>query len=350
MATDGSVARTNGVTYDAAQERRLAAVKAAPGGSGPFATLAGRRVNGVGLAVSVGGSPESVTVTPGAGTIYDPIFAGGGYDFEIPASVNLSLPARPSSGQSRIDLIVARVYDPDIGLGSVREVKIERVGGSPAASPSTPSAPAGSLALATLTVPNSGSITVTSSTARSVAAGGIIPVATTAFRDNLAAYAGMSVWNAQTSRMEVYTGSAWAPIAGGQFVRHLRTSNQPISSSSNTGVYYSTADVPDTSLWTVGSSSPWPFTCVRAGVWRVTFSVRWDANATGRRGLYVFVNGSQTEEGNDSAPGAAYFYRQQVVIERRFSAGDTVGAQVFQSSGGTLNIVGGTASFSRVGD
>lgn len=210
MATDGTVHRWNStdIKYKADQERRLFSPLYAPGGSGDFSMMTGRRVNGGGLQVAVSGSPEQVTVSPGAGVLSA---AGVGYAFEVPTAVPLSLPARPGAGQTRSDLIVARLYDPDIGLGGVRELKIERLSASQPV-------PDGCLVLATLTVPSSGSISVTPSDGRTVAAGGVLPVATTARRDALAAYAGMTVWNSQVSRLQVYTGTAWVSIAPEQTV------------------------------------------------------------------------------------------------------------------------------------
>lgn len=223
MATDGTVSRWNAdsVThlpaYPASDERLLDSPELMPGPStAPFSAKSGRRVNGAGLVVSVGGSPEAWTVTPGAGVIYDNANATAGpWKFAIPASKSANLPARPGVGLSRVDLLVARIYDVDVLGSGAREIKIEHVPGTPSASPSTPATPALSLVLATLNVPNAGAISVTQSTARVVAAGGILPVATTAERDALAtagiAYSGLVVANAQApgKRLERFDATAW---------------------------------------------------------------------------------------------------------------------------------------------
>jgi hypothetical protein len=155
------------------------------------------------------------SVTAGAGVIYDSAFASQApWEFEIDNGVAaVAFPARPGVGTSRIDLIVARIYDVDISVGSVREVKIERVNGAASATPSAPALPALSLLLATCTVPNAGAITVVSTTAVTTAAGGILPVATTAEMDALktsgTAYRGMVVDNAQTGSLHRYDGTNW---------------------------------------------------------------------------------------------------------------------------------------------
>lgn len=215
MATDGYVNRWNGVAYPAASERLLGSALLMPGPAGePFSARSGRRVGGSGLTVTVGGSPESATVTSGAGVIYDSGFAAQGpYVFELPASKSVALPARPASGQSRIDLVIARVYDSDAGVGAAKELKIELVAGVPGASPSAPTLPALSLELARLTVPASGTVAVTGSSRRSVAAGGILPVATTAERDAIASpWRGLVVDNAQTNSLERFDGTAWKAL------------------------------------------------------------------------------------------------------------------------------------------
>ena len=220
MVSDGYARRWNGVQYDGAQERRLDSVMVAPGGAGPFSGLPGKRVNGAGLVVSIAGSPEQVSVTAGGGVIVDAGSDAGVWTFEIPQSVTVAGEiSRPGSGQSRIDWVVARLYDTDSGLGTQKDVKLERWAGSAGSSPSDPTIPDGAvyLRLATLTVPASGTaITVTATTDRTAAAGGVVPMST-ARRDALAEagalYAGFALYNTTSKQLEVYDGSIF--LSGG---------------------------------------------------------------------------------------------------------------------------------------
>lgn len=222
MATDGMVNRWNGVAYPAADERRLASMGQMPGStSAPFSARGGRRVNGAGLAVTVSSTGNgSVTVGAGPCRIYDPSYATqGAWDAEFPNAVGpLALSARPSSGQSRIDLVVARIYDSDLPPMAVREAKIEIVPGNPGTTPSAPGKPALSEVLGTLTVPSSGTISFTQSPARAVSAGGILPVATTAEMDDLKtggiAYPGLTVYNVQTKGLFTYDGDEFQGDSG----------------------------------------------------------------------------------------------------------------------------------------
>lgn len=220
MATDGMASWIDltDPKYAAADLRRLDSLMKMPGGpvSAPFSSKSGRRVNGAGLQVSIGGSPESWTCTPGPCEVYDPGYSTqGGWSVEIPNATTGTIGARPSTGQSRIDLIVVRVYDNGaIGSGP-SEVKVERLPGNPGTSPVAPTPPAGSITfeVARLTVPATGSVTVTHSTERTVAAGGVLPVPTTAAMNKLktdnVAYEGMVVNNAQTKSLHRYDGTNW---------------------------------------------------------------------------------------------------------------------------------------------
>ncbi len=350
MATDGYAHRWNGVEYNASAERLMGSVLLMPGSASAFSARGGRRVNGAGLAVSVGGSPEQVSVTAGAGVIFDSGSASNGpWLFEIDSTKTLSLPARPSTGQSRIDLVVARVYDSDTGLGSAKELKVERVAGTPSATPSEPTSPASSLILARMLVPDTGSITVTPNPVRTVAAGGVLPVSTTAVRDSLSAYGGLVVWNEQTVRLERYDGTAWAALNAAAYVRRDRATSQGIPDQATTGVNITDATMPNDGLWTYSSTAPYEYTCQSAGFYMVVFSVQWDANTNGRRGLYVYVNGTQTPEGSDGLPGGTYAYRQQVIAAQYFNQGDTISARVYRSGGGSLPIVASKVAFVRTG-
>ncbi len=207
---DGHVARLNAVEYAAQAERLLDAVLLTPAGS-----LQGRAgIRPGGLAVSIGGSPESVIVAPGVGVINTGSNADGSYRFAIPAAVSKPLGARPSAGTSRIDLVVARVLDADIPALSTtqREVQIEIVTGIPGAAPNAPALPPASLLLKQLTVPASGSIAVGGIVPRTVASGGVLPVASVAERDALPAYDGLVVYVEAIDDLQVRRDGAWVTV------------------------------------------------------------------------------------------------------------------------------------------
>lgn len=223
MATDGEVSFWDGVAYNAVDFRQLDSPLLMPGpASAPFSSRSGRQVNGAGLAVTVAPAGNgSVSVSAGAGVIYDNAHAiQGAWRFTIPtAKTGIALPARPGVGTSRIDLVVARIYDSGIGVGAVKEVKIEVISGAAAASPSAPALPALSFELGRLTVSatSGAAIPLVSTTQVTTAAGGILPVATTTERNALVtagiAYRGLVVDNAQTGNLEKFeSGTTWRTL------------------------------------------------------------------------------------------------------------------------------------------
>lgn len=221
MATDGMAGFWDGVAYPAQAERLLTSIDAMPGPvSAPFSARSGRRVNGSGLSVSVSSTGNgSVTVSPGPGQVYSSAHAGHGrWSFYIPNSVGpLTLGARPATGQTRVDLVVAQLYDSGIGVGAVKEVKIEVVPGQAGVSASAPAVPALSMLLDTLTVPATGAISHTQSTDVVVAAGGVLPVQTAAEKNKLktdgVAYRGLVVDDAQAGALFRYNGDGWDELA-----------------------------------------------------------------------------------------------------------------------------------------
>lgn len=211
---DGIASRFNTDSYTADDERRLDWVQAWPGGN--QLPRPGRRP-GPGLSLTVGGSPESVTVSPGH--LIVPDGSTTAYKVVIPNAVTKALAARPASGTSRYDIVAAHVYDTDVHPSdtTLREVDIEVFTGTAGATPVAPTLPTntGILSLGTLTVPATGTISVSPGPQRTVAAGGILPVASQAERDAISpVYDGMVVYREDTDVLEVRAAGKWRPLAG----------------------------------------------------------------------------------------------------------------------------------------
>lgn len=241
MATDGPVSRWNGVEYSGDDERLLHSALLMRSGSGAFAARSGRRPGG-GVPTADG---LTITVPADSGVIYDASFGGGPWLWALPAAKAVTLSERPGSGSSRIDVIVARIYN--ISDPVQRELKIEVVQGAAGSTPSKPTLPPMSAEVATVTVPASGALTIVANTTRTVAAGGVLPVATTAERDALPApHAGLTVYNEQTSQIEVHDGvGRWSSAAGATPTRILgRSAAIPLPSSTTVLVNQAMQDLP----------------------------------------------------------------------------------------------------------
>jgi hypothetical protein len=134
-------------SYGAVRDRELLASIFGPGVRSSNQLIVSPRAAGANLSVDVSGGQLVIAGTDTAGQGY--------YMCGAPAGIaaNLAINGPPPAGQSRIDRIVARVYDTAVIGGSTNGWTIEVVEGTPAVSPTAPALPPSSLALARVTVP-----------------------------------------------------------------------------------------------------------------------------------------------------------------------------------------------------
>lgn len=130
------------------------------------------------------------------------------------ASVNVPITAADGSNP-RKDLIGVRVRDSEYsGVSNVGEIIV--VTGTPAASPSEPTAPANFLTLALVDVA-AGATSITTANItdrrRTVAALGGVIVCTSTTRPTVNLWEGMTIFERDTNQMLIYSGSAWEHVA-----------------------------------------------------------------------------------------------------------------------------------------
>ena len=351
---DGPVMWLNNVDFTAADLRLLQTALLQPvHNNRAFGARSGKRPNMVGLSVSVNSAatPETATIVAGSGVIFDTNSPSvGPYLFALRSTTTKQLPARPSSGLSRIILVVARVYDVDANIGTTREMSIEFVSGTPASTPTEPSLPAMSLLLATIVQPDSaGSYTVTQARQRTVAAGGILPVDTTAERDALNAWDGLTVANAETGRLETWFGSAWRTPDSSRFLRRVSSAS---GGSQTIPAGLATKLAPNTSEEAVNTVATWAsgeYTIQTAGIYRFGATAVMDSESTGRRALLIYINDNEQIESTSGVPASSYPYRMQVFIEKRLAVGDRIGARVFHNVSAGLAATASAVTLTLVG-
>jgi hypothetical protein len=139
-------------TYPAAVDRQLIAAGLETGVLGLNELAVTQRAAGANLSVDVAAGRAVVPVTdaPNLGSAL----------CVSTAINNLIVAGAPGAGTSRIDLVIARVYDASIIGGSINGWQLEVVTGTPAASPAVPATPASSIVLARIAVA-SGQVSVT---------------------------------------------------------------------------------------------------------------------------------------------------------------------------------------------
>jgi hypothetical protein len=189
--------------------------------SAAFAKPPSSAVNGEGGVIPSATSPfaltsngtssnPSVAVAPGQCVVVNSV--GGTYVATLPSSVTVSLDLPlPSGGNTRKDLVCARVIDQEAGDGSglSNRLRLETVTGTSAASPTTPSAPAGWLALWVVTVTSAGTLTFSDVRSYTRGVGGVRFVQANDTRDgshtgDLRIFA--------TGKIDFWTGTAWVSI------------------------------------------------------------------------------------------------------------------------------------------
>lgn len=90
------------------------------------------------------------------------------------------------------------------------------------------------------------------------------------------------------------------------------------------------------------SSSTSRFTCQVPGLYAVTGYITWDVNSTGARGAFLRFGGSTYLAGEVSAAAVSPDNdRSCVSTQYRFAVGEYVELVGYQSSGGSLNALGG---------
>jgi hypothetical protein len=117
-----------------------------------------------------------------------------------------------------------------------------------------------------------------------------------------------------------------------------RTSVLATTSGASVWVAWDTVDYNVGGVFDV--AKPARLTAPIAGKYLITASVRWDANATGRRALAIAYNDAlQITRSNVSALASALYSPEQTATTvYKMNAGDWVGAYVMQDSGGNLNL------------
>ncbi|MCW2758054.1 MAG: hypothetical protein JWO46_1800 [Nocardioidaceae bacterium] len=210
-STDGVAIRLSNADgtnlYTPGDERAMEAAHWMVGAS-PKRARPGVRPGG-GLTISVATGPERFQIQPGVGVVSDNNI-GTDYTFAVPTLIERNI-TRPGSG-TRNDLIIARILDKEIHGGDVYyRFTVDVLPGTPALP--TPSPNYGFLVLGQAAVPSSGTIVISAPPQRTVASGGILPVASTAERDALVGvYDGLQVYVEDIDTAYLRVNGAWAQI------------------------------------------------------------------------------------------------------------------------------------------
>ena len=124
----------------------------------------------------------------------------------------------------------------------------------------------------------------------------------------------------------------------------VRTANQSIPNATWTSIQFTAADTRDTDNFHDTSNQPERFV-VPAGLggwYQCAFLAQFAANTSGYRAQRIQINGATVSPGGNFSPptGAGGVTRMSLADEILLAPGDVVTFDVYQSSGGSLNLDG----------
>lgn len=152
-------------------------------------------------------------------------------------------------------------------------------------------------------------------------------------------YEGQMIYETDTDRLVNYNGSAWVPASNMPRAEATRNSNQSITNNAWNLVTFNVEDVDTDTLFTTGSGDR--FTAARAGRYQLCFTGEFDANSTGARGWAIAsgVVAATNLTWRKYYPAAAVIGTAGTVSgDIVLAASGTCSLQVFQNSGGALNL------------
>lgn len=158
--------------------------------------------------------------------------------------------------------------------------------------------------------------------------------------------AGQRVWVLIVPPAGVYVvgviGERIVPLAQQRYgrVKVQRIGNQPINNSSNTLATFTDLIYDDLGYW--DSSGTFTVPAGGAGLYHLTGMAAFVGNANGSRAINLLRNGIRIATVFTANNGTSS-WREDCDTETELEDGDTVQMQVFQNSGGALNLIGTAA-------
>jgi hypothetical protein len=338
--------------WNGAALRHLEGVLMLP--SGHLSSVTGKRI-GSGLELSINGSNQPV-VQAGSGVIAGPADGDGAYKFAVASAVTLAA-AIPlaGAGLKRHDRMVVQLRDADVAAfgTALKEVSVERLAGTEAASPSPVAEPLGALTVGLIEATASTRTLLPHTVPRTAALGGIVPVGSQAARDALPAYDGLTVYREDSDVFEARISGGWGRVAsstelyGGParsaapYARITRATDANLATGLSTTKATLNSLVEETDA-TFGDTANSQLVAPVAGLYLVAGQVVWADNNNGLRRLALVRGGTQIAGQNQ--PGGSYGGSGQVqsaATHTRCTAGQAIELHIAQNSGGNLAYRGG---------
>lgn len=268
----------------------------------------------------------------------------------LDAPVTVTLDAGHASNP-RVDVIVARIYDHDVGDPDTgpHGPWLDVVVGTPGPVPVVPTVPDGAIPLAQVTV---------GAGAEQIGAGSITMVRRSAWPrggprllldadDPNEPGACRGELRDRDGLIERWTGASWtilADLAGSPHGRYLAAASQPLAVTTYTALGYSVTQT-STPLVTRGGGNA-QFTINRTGVWSIDAGVRLAAVSAGdgqNRFLRVSSGSGVVLASHYTMAGIGIGCPMSVSTHKRLTAGTVISAEVYQDYGSLSTSAPGTS-------
>lgn len=327
-------------SYGAISQRRVADALLAYPGVIERDGFAVTQTGSLGMAVLVSGGSAWVAGTQVVNQGVYHVINGG------PQTVAIS--TAPGGSDSRIDLIVLRIYDATVS-GSTNVATLEAVTGTASTSPTVPNAPNNSLVLASVLV-GTGVTAITNAniadlrTYRATGLGGILPCTSTT--RPASPQLGQHVYEIDTNRTLAWaSNSAWRIVS--DVAAQATIYNPPrifaypqaittVTNSTITPINLQASSY-DTDGMHSNSSNISKFTCITPGIYQVTAQLELPS-ASGLRRLFIYKNNTAFAKSN-AYYSASQPTEMQVSATIDLAVNDTLEMRAFQASGGSLDVV-----------
>lgn len=155
---------------------------------------------------------------------------------------------------------------------------------------------------------------------------------------------GMTIYETDTDKVLVYSGSAWVEFGLLNFprVRVNRNTTQSLTTGTAAAISFNTEQHDlGSGMWVVGSPTRLTVPSGQGGMYMVGAAAEFAANATGNRQIQTMINGSEHYRITIPSVGSGLATRVVTAGMVSLAAADFVEFNCFQDSGGNLNLTNG---------
>jgi len=143
-------------------------------------------------------------------------------------------------------------------------------------------------------------------------------------------------------RIEVYSGSAWVRLGGwsssgrtGTVLR--RAATQSISNTTDTAISFDTEDT-DTDGFIAVTADTITVPTALDGIYAITATVAWAASPGANSNMRILISGTTGDYRTSVSDSSVGYQNQSVSAITALAATNTIKLQVYQSSGGAINV------------